>query len=107
MSAQPTRAPSRAKPTAMARPMPLPAPVTIEFLSRSRMQVVLRGFSTARDEAASARPTDEVALLHNHLSPADGHDRIAGDGEAVIRAVIDRGVQALRCERYGLGRVEE
>src|SRR5262249_14528198 len=59
------------------------------------------------DEAAPAGLADEAALLHDHLAPADGEDGIAGDGEAVIRAIVDRGVEGLGREGHRPGRVEE
>ena len=70
--------------------------------------MAIRGFTQhSWNKATPPRLADEAALLDNHLAPAEGHDRIAGDGEAVIRAIVNRGVQGLRREGHGLVRVEE
>src|SRR5262245_38416555 len=58
MSEQTTRAPSRAKPMAIARPMPELAPVTIATLLSSRPIV----FSPMWQKVGDAHPTQDSAL---------------------------------------------
>ncbi|MDE3095480.1 MAG: response regulator transcription factor [Chloroflexota bacterium] len=56
MSDTSTRAPSAAKRSAIARPMPLPAPVTSAAFPRSRSPIIVLLSSARADTAAYARP---------------------------------------------------